>query len=71
MTFAEVGHESSYFLLVKISFPIIDALADPCFPGFAVEYYETLHGNPLSMQYPPFFTEPAGNGVQSDDPASP
>jgi hypothetical protein len=34
----EVGAVSSYFLLVKISIPTMVALADPCFPGLAVEY---------------------------------
>ena len=62
--------ESSYFLLVKISFPTMVALADPCFPGLAVEYSLTLHGNPFNMQYPPFLTEPAGVGTQSAEPAS-
>jgi hypothetical protein len=36
--FDEVGPESSYFFPVKISTPTIVALADPCFPGLAVEY---------------------------------
>lgn len=35
---ADVGQVSSYFLFVKISTPTIVALADPCFPGLAVEY---------------------------------
>jgi hypothetical protein len=55
---------------VKISIPIIEALAEPCFPGLAVEYSLTLHGNPFNIQYPPFLTLPAEVGVQSDDPAS-
>ena len=46
------------------------ALADPCFPGLAVEYYVTLHGYPLSMQYPPFLIDPAWVGVQSAEPDS-
>ena len=47
------------------------ALADPCFPGLAVEYYVTLHGKPFNMQYPPFLIDPAWTLVQSDEPASP
>jgi len=47
------------------------ALADPCFPGLAVEYYVILHGYPLSMTYPPFLRLPTCTGTQSDDPESP
>jgi hypothetical protein len=38
LTVEAVGQESSYFLLVNISIPTIVAFAEPCFPGFAVEY---------------------------------
>ena len=66
----EVGHESSCFLFVKMSIPTIVALADPCFPGLAVEYSVTLHGWSFNMQYPPFLIDPAWTLTQSDDPAS-
>lgn len=69
-TVEDVGIESSYFFPVKISIPTIEALAEPCFPGFAVEYSLTLQGNPFSIQYPPFLIEPAWVGVQSAEPAS-
>jgi hypothetical protein len=26
------------------------ALADPCFPGLAVEYWKTLQGKPFNIQ---------------------
>ena len=47
---AEVCSLSSYFLLVKMSMPVMLALAEPCFPGLAVEYSVTLQGWFLSMQ---------------------
>merc|ERR1712241_236202 len=63
---------SSYCLSVKMSLAVIMALADPCFPGLAVEKAVTLQGHcSFMMMREPGFMRPASASSVLRAPESP
>merc|ERR1719478_267005 len=64
----DVGEMSMYFLPVKMSMPVMLALAWPCLPVLDVVMLMILHGWSLSMACMPFFSSPARRGTVSAAP---